>query len=71
MAQYSIGLLIGLLVGYWMGWIGAHQTVKTECRRLGGFYVGDSVFKCEEVPKPEGNPKAPPNPHRAPESDKQ
>lgn len=42
MAQFLIGLMIGLAVG----WAFAHATVASECRRLGKFYVGDTVFEC-------------------------
>ncbi len=32
-----------------LGWAYAHETVATECERLGAFYVGDKTFKCERV----------------------
>lgn len=35
--------LIGGCVGNQVG----HQTVAAECERLGAFYVGGKVFKCE------------------------
>jgi uncharacterized membrane protein YccF (DUF307 family) len=41
--------LLALLVGWWLGWAHAHSTVAKECRRLGGFYVNGSTFKCIEV----------------------
>ena len=41
------GLLIGLVVGFAGGWIQAHQTVATECEKLGSFYVGDKVYECK------------------------
>ena len=44
-------LLLGLLFGYLGGWNLAHGTVADECCRLGGFYVGERVFKCVEVIK--------------------
>lgn len=40
---------MGYLLGYWGGWCGAHRTVATECKRLGAFYVGTTVFKCTEI----------------------
>jgi hypothetical protein len=43
--------LIGLVVGCLLGWELAHHTVASECRRLGAFYVGDSVFRCIEEKK--------------------
>ena len=41
--------LIGLGIGLWNGWGSAHLAVAAECRRLGGFFVGKTVFKCVEV----------------------
>lgn len=38
-------LLVGVLIGWWS----AHITVAAECERLGGFFVGQRVFKCVEV----------------------
>ena len=43
--------LLGLLLGCYGGWNLAHGTVADECVRLGGFYVGERVFKCVEVIK--------------------
>jgi hypothetical protein len=61
-----VWILIGLLVGYGVGWRAAHITVATECRRLGGFFVGGSIFKCVEIKDPKpfviGLP-IPPNPY--------
>ena len=28
-------------------WIVAHSTIATECRKLGAFYVGETVFECK------------------------
>lgn len=44
-----LGLVIGLVLGYCIGWVNAHHTVATECRKLGSFFVGKSVFKCTEI----------------------
>lgn len=44
-------VLMAVLGAYGVGWGHAHSTVATECRKLGAFYVGSSVFKCEEVKK--------------------
>ena len=40
---------VGYLLGYWTGWRNAHRTVATECKMLGSFYVGTTVFKCTEI----------------------
>lgn len=29
------------------GWAVAHNTVSTECERLGAFYVGETVYECK------------------------
>lgn len=42
-------ILLGIIVGAWLGWNTAHVTVAAECERLGGFFVGKKVFKCVEV----------------------
>lgn len=42
-------LIIGLFIGYNIGWLKAHNTIATECQRLGSFYVGNNVFKCNEI----------------------
>ena len=43
--------IISFLVGRRFGWEFAHITVATECKRLGGFFVGKEVFKCVEISK--------------------
>jgi uncharacterized protein YcfJ len=44
-----IALIIGLIIGYRLGWEGAHRTVATECEKLGSFYVGERVFHCTKI----------------------
>ena len=41
--------LVSSLAGYAYGWGRAHNVVARECRMLGRFYVGRSVFLCTEV----------------------
>lgn len=41
-------LLIAIELSYSAGWHSAHSTIARECRLLGGFYVGKSVFRCTE-----------------------
>lgn len=42
--------VIGLLwLGWCIGWVHAHLTVATECRRLGSFCVGETVFRCTVI----------------------
>ena len=42
-------IALGLVIGYWCGYINAHTDVARECERLGGFYVGKTVYKCTKV----------------------
>lgn len=47
--SYAVTIIFGLLIGWLCGWLHAHGTMASECRKLGGFYVGKTVFKCAEV----------------------
>jgi len=42
-------LFIVLIIGIWIGWVQAHHTIASECRKLGSFYVGSRIFKCVEI----------------------
>lgn len=44
-----MAVVICILIGWLGGWLHAHRTVATECRKLGSFYVGDTVFKCVAI----------------------
>lgn len=39
---------VGVFIGIYFGWAFAHYAIAEECRRLGGFFVGKSVFTCVE-----------------------
>ena len=39
-------ILLAVMIGYGFGYANGHATVAEECRKLGGFYVGKTVFKC-------------------------
>lgn len=47
------GALLVFLVAVWLGFQIGHGYANIEnaeeCRRLGGFYVRNSVFKCHEI----------------------
>lgn len=47
-AEHIPLLVCMILIGICIGWAVAHSTIADECRRLGGFYVGKSTFKCVE-----------------------
>jgi hypothetical protein len=42
------GFITALLfaVAVFIGWTAAHSTVAYECKQLGGFYVGKTVYEC-------------------------
>ena len=50
---YCFVFLVAFLLGKSVGWTSAHQTVATECERLGSFYVGKDVYVCSRVVKDE------------------
>ena len=41
-------ILLGIIVGAWIGWHTAHLTVAVECERLGGFFVGKLGLEAEK-----------------------
>ena len=41
-------LALAIVFLFSTGWVAAHVEVKRECDRLGAFYVGDKVYRCEE-----------------------
>tara|TARA_R110000822_G_scaffold301108_1_gene424774 strand:- start:4215 stop:4382 length:168 start_codon:yes stop_codon:yes gene_type:complete len=43
-----------ILFSYFLGDAIAHSTIATECKRLGGFYVGNKTYKCVEIEHSEG-----------------
>jgi hypothetical protein len=49
MAKVLLALLVGLLVGYFVGYRYAHLYIAAECKRLGGFFVDSTIFRCVEV----------------------
>ena len=49
MSAWLAGIALGLVIGYWLGYASAHADVARECERLGGFYVGKTVYKCTKV----------------------
>lgn len=53
MSHYLLTILWSLIVGAYIGWVCAHSVVAKECKRLGGFYVSSTVFKCVEVKESE------------------
>lgn len=49
------GMIFGVIAcvliwfSYRLGWQSAHQTVATECQRLGKFYVGKKTYHCTVI----------------------
>lgn len=50
-------LILMLILGFIVGWLYAHYVVANECRKLGKFYVGSSVFVCSEITEQKKNDK--------------
>lgn len=48
-----LGFIIGVFIGYLVGWWNAHNTVANECKRLGKFYVGKETFQCTKIEEKE------------------
>lgn len=42
----ALMVILALWFGWLIGWTHAHITVAGECKKLGGFYVGKTTFKC-------------------------
>ena len=55
----ALWIVLAVLFGIVVGWLVAHQTVATECQKLGAFYVGRTVFECKARAAP-GAPDAQP-----------
>ncbi|HEK6332687.1 TPA: hypothetical protein SO899_004288 [Yersinia enterocolitica] len=43
---FGIAVCVLIWASYRLGWESAHQTVATECQRLGKFYVGKKTYHC-------------------------
>jgi len=50
MDYIAVGLICGW-IGHTIGWRTAHITVATECKRLGKFFVGETVYECTAITK--------------------
>ncbi|WP_201556299.1 hypothetical protein [Psychrobacter sp. 72-O-c] len=42
-------MLITAFMSYNVGSVIAHNVVKTECQRLGEFYIGQTVYDCTKT----------------------
>ena len=40
--------IVVFLFGLFCGWVSAHNEVKNECLLQGNFYVGQTVFYCNQ-----------------------
>jgi hypothetical protein len=43
----GVSIVIVIIAFYNIGWIASANTIKTECQKLGSFYVGDHVIECK------------------------
>ena len=51
MTDYIAAVFIGILsiisiLLFSLGWIVSASTIGNECQKLGGFYVGSTVYEC-------------------------
>ena len=47
--------VLGFWIGFWWAYLVTTNRIVHQCRRLGGFYLGGTVFKVVEAPE-ESNP---------------
>jgi len=45
MIEGFISSLVLAAAGF-LGWVMAHNNIAYECKQLGGFYVGNTVYEC-------------------------
>lgn len=48
--------IVALLVGLFIGWEASALQIKRECDRLGGFWVGSTVYECKKSATKEQQP---------------
>lgn len=41
--------ILSMFFAFYIGYVVAHHEIASECKRLGGFYVGKETFKCVKV----------------------
>ena len=46
--EACIAVLLAAIMGVLLGWGIAHAVVASECDKLGGFYVNDTVYECRQ-----------------------
>ncbi len=49
--MYVFITIILIIIAFYCGWLHAHSTIASECKKLGKFYVGDTVYHCTETEK--------------------
>lgn len=52
MLEGIIGAIV-LVCVFCFGWVHAHNSIAKECEKLGGFYIGNTVYECKAVSKKE------------------
>ncbi|EPK5036987.1 hypothetical protein [Pseudomonas aeruginosa] len=51
---FSLWMVVFMAIGWFGGWVYAHYTVAEECRKLGKFYVGKTIFECKAITDSKG-----------------
>lgn len=44
--------VLGFWIGFWWAYLVTTNRILHQCRRLGGFYIGGTVFKVTELKEP-------------------
>ena len=50
--ETAIAIFWAAIVSFLLGWLVAHGVVSSECDKLGGFYVNDTVYECRPKKAP-------------------
>ena len=50
--ETAIASFWAAIVRFLLGWLVAYGVVSSECDKLGGFYVNDTVYECRQKKAP-------------------
>jgi len=66
----GVALTLGIIGWFILGWVASASTIAYECKLMGQFYVGGTVYECDVARQPLTVPKTQPptKPVNKPES---